>query len=321
MHAKILGTGSYLPDTIVTNDDLAEKLDTSHEWIVERTGITQRHVCGPHETSGSMAKIAAERAIENAGISPHDIDFILVATSTPDNIIPGISCLLQAHFDIHGCPALDIVAACSGFIYGLSIADQYIKTGMAKTVLLVASEAMSRIVDWNDRRTCVLFGDGAGAVIIQATEDKQSGIRSTHLHADGNYHDLLWVPTAIPSQKQEGLEPTVIMKGNEVFKLAVTQLSNSVDEALKANNLTNTDIDWLVPHQANLRIIQAIAKKLNLPLDRVILTVAEHSNTSAASIPLALDAAIRDGRIKRGDTLLLEAFGAGLTWGSALVVY
>lgn len=318
-YARISGTGSYLPSQIITNDDLAKRMDTSHEWIVERTGIEKRHIVGPDETSGSMAKIAAERAIESAGISPKDIDLILVATITPDFIIPSVSCLLQQHFNLSGCAALDIGAACSGFIYGLSIADQYIKTGAAKTILLVATEAMSRIVDWNDRTTCILFGDGAGAVVIQASD--KPGICSTHLHADGNYKDLLWAPSPLPSQKKEGLEPYVMMKGNEVFKLAVNSLSKSVDEVLESNNLENKDIDWLVPHQANMRIISAIAKKLNLPMEKVILTIADHSNTSAASIPLALDAAVRDGRIKRGDKLLLEAFGAGLTWGSALVVY
>ncbi|MDX2164568.1 MAG: beta-ketoacyl-ACP synthase III [Gammaproteobacteria bacterium] len=318
-YARIIGTGSYLPPNIVTNDDLAKRMETTHEWIVERTGIEKRHIAGPDETSGSMAKIAAERAIESAGISPKDIDLILVATVTPDFIIPSVSCLLQDHFNLGGCPAMDIGAACSGFIYGLSIADQYIKTGAAKTILLVASEAMSRIIDWNDRRTCILFGDGAGAVIIQASD--KPGICSTHLHADGGYKDLLWAPSAFPSQKKEGLDPFVIMKGNEVFKLAVNHLSKSVDEVLEANHLKSSDLDWLVPHQANMRIIQAIAKKLNLPMEKVILTIADHSNTSAASIPLAMDAAIRDGRIKRGDKLLLEAFGAGLTWGSALVVY
>jgi len=318
-HTRIIGTGSYLPPTVITNDDLAKKMETSHEWIVERTGIEKRHIAGPDETASTMAIAAAERAIESAGITSKDIDMILVATVTPDFIIPSVSCLLQDHFKLGGRPAFDIGAACSGFIYGLSIADQYIKTGAAKTILLVATEAMSRIVDWNDRRTCILFGDGAGAVVLQASD--KPGICSTHLHADGSYKDLLWAPSAFPSQKKEGLEPYVIMKGNEVFKLAVNSLSKSVDEVLEANHLENKDIDWLVPHQANMRIITAIAKKLNLPMEKVILTIADHSNTSAASIPLALDTAIRDGRIKRGDKLLLEAFGAGLTWGSALVVY
>ncbi len=318
-YTRILGTGSYLPPHVVTNSDLAKRVETSHEWILERTGIEKRHIAGPDETAGSMAKIAAERAIKDAGISLNDIDMILVATVTPDFIIPSVSCLLQQHFNLGGRPAFDIGAACSGFIYGLSISDQYIKNGAAKTILLVATEAMSRIVDWNDRRTCILFGDGAGAVVLQASD--KPGICSTHLHADGSYKDLLWAPSAFPSQKTEGLDPVVIMKGNEVFKLAVNHLSKSVDEVLEANKLTSKDIDWLVPHQANMRIIQAIAKKLNLPMEKVILTIADHSNTSAASIPLAMDAAIREGKIKRGDKLLLEAFGAGLTWGSALVVY
>jgi 3-oxoacyl-[acyl-carrier-protein] synthase III len=318
-YARIIGTGSYLPQQIMTNADLALRIETTNEWIVDRTGIERRHIAGPHETAGSMAEQAARAAIDAAAISPNDIDFIIVATTTPDYICPSVACLLQHRLGIKGCAAFDLVAACSGFIYGMSVADQYIKSGMAKNVLVVASEIMSHLLDWDDRRTCVLFGDGAGAVILQASD--QPGIRSTHIHADGTYEALLWVPSALPAQRKPDIEPTLKMQGNEVFKLAVNTLSQCVDEVLQHNKIKEDEIDWLIPHQANIRIIQGIAKKLNLPMEKVVLTVAEHGNTSAASIPLALDRAVRDGRIKRNDTLLLEAFGAGLTWGSALVDY
>jgi 3-oxoacyl-[acyl-carrier-protein] synthase-3 len=318
-YARIVGTGSYLPPQIMTNAELALRIDTSNEWIVDRTGIERRHIAGPDETAGSMAEQAARAAIASANLQPCDIDFILVATTTPDYICPSVACLLQHRLGISGCPAFDIVAACTGFIYGLSVADLYIKAGLAKNVLVVASEVMSRLVDWDDRRTCVLFGDGAGAVVLQASD--QAGIRSTHIHADGTYEALLWVPSSLPAQRKIGVEPTLKMQGNEVFRLAVNTLSQCVDEVLVHNHINEHEIDWLIPHQANIRIIQAIAKKLDLPMDKVVLTVADHGNTSAASIPLAMDQAIREGRVKRGDTLLLEAFGAGLTWGSALVDY
>ncbi len=318
-YARIVGTGSYLPPQIMTNAELALRIDTSNEWIVDRTGIERRHIAGPDETAGSMAEQAARAAIAAADLQPSDIDFILVATTTPDYICPSVACLLQHRLGISGCPAFDIVAACTGFIYGLSVADLYIKAGMAKNILVVASEVMSRLVDWDDRRTCVLFGDGAGAVVLQASD--QPGIRSTHIHADGAYEALLWVPSSLPAQRKVGVEPTLKMQGNEVFRLAVNTLSQCVDEVLLHNHIDEHEIDWLIPHQANIRIIQAIAKKLDLPMDKVVLTVADHGNTSAASIPLAMDQAIREGRVKKGDTLLLEAFGAGLTWGSALVDY
>lgn len=320
IYARIAGTGGYLPPQILTNSDLASRVDTNNEWIVERTGIQQRHIAASDETAASMAEHAARRAIDSAGLRPEQIDFIVVATATPDYIFPSVACLLQQRLGIPGgVAAFDLVAACTGFVYGLSIAEQYIKSGISKCALVVASEIMSRIVDWNDRRTCVLFGDGAGAVVLQPSSDP--GIRSTHLHADGTYKDLLWVPSPLPGQKKLGQEPFVQMQGNEVFRLAVNHLSKIVDETLHANQMDSSQINWLVPHQANLRIIQAIAKKLQLPVERVILTLAEQGNTSAASIPLALDQGIRDGRIKRGDNLLLEAFGAGLTWGSALITY
>lgn len=316
-YARIIGTGSYLPTQIMTNDELAQKVATNHEWIIERTGIEKRHIAQADEVASSMAEHAARQALNAANISAEKIDMIIVASATPDFIFPSVACVLQARLGIKNCPAFDLSAACTGFIYALSVADQYIKTGFAKTILVVASEIMSRLVDWDDRKTCVLFGDGAGAVILQASD--APGIRSTHIHANGEYQALLWVPSLLPSQRKPGQEPYVNMQGAEVFRLAVNQLSSIVDETLQANNVEGKNIRWVVPHQANLRIIQAIAKKLNLPMEQVIVTVSKHGNTSAASIPLALDEAVRDGRIKRGDTLLLESFGAGLTWGSALV--
>lgn len=319
IYSKIAGTGSYLPEKIMTNADIAERVETSNDWIVERTGIKRRHIAAKDETAATMAEMAAKNAITAANLSPDDIDFIIVATATPDHVFPSVACLLQQRLNISSCPAFDIVAACTGFIYGLSIADQFIKAGIYKNVLVVASEIMSRLIDWDDRKTCILFGDGAGAVVLQASESP--GILSTHLHADGNYKDLLWVPGFFTGEKEKEHPPFIRMQGNEVFRLAVNYLSKVVDEALEANGLSSDKIDWLVPHQANYRIIQAIAKKLNLPLEKVILTVAEQGNTSAASIPLALDTAVRSHKIKRGDHVLLEAFGAGLTWGSALLVY
>lgn len=319
IYTRIAGIGAYLPPNILSNEELSKSVDTSHEWIVERTGIERRHIAGIDETASSMAEVAAREAIKEANILPQDIDFILAATATPDFLFPGVACLLQNRLDTGPCPALDISAACSGFIYGLSIADQYIKNNMAKNILLITTEVMSRLLDWTDRRTCILFGDGAAAVVLQPSENP--GVLSTHLHADGHYKDLLWVPSPLESQRKEGVKAHVNMLGNEVFRIAVNNLSKAVDEALQHNNLDSSAIDWLVPHQANFRIIQAIAKKLNMSMEKVVLTIADHGNTSSASIPLALHRAIRDGRIKRGETLLLEAFGAGLTWGSALVKY
>jgi 3-oxoacyl-[acyl-carrier-protein] synthase-3 len=319
VYSRISGIGAYLPPTVLTNDDISARVDTNHEWIVERTGIKSRHIASAEESAATMAETAAREAVNEANIDFKDIDFILAATATPDYLFPGVACLLQDKLDTSPCPALDISAACSGFIYGLSIADQYIKNGIAKNVLLVTTEVMSRLVDWDDRRTCILFGDGAAAVVLQAA--REPGVLSTHLHADGHYKELLCVPSPLAAQRKQGVEPYVHMQGNEVFRLAVNCLSKSVDEVLMHNKLDSSAIDWLVPHQANLRIIQAIAKKLNMSMEKVILTIAEHGNTSSASIPLAMHTAIRDGRIKRGDNLLLEAFGAGLSWGSALVKY
>ena len=305
----------------MTNAELEQMVDTSDEWIKDRTGISERHIAADGETTCDMAEKAAIEAIKAANIKPDDIDLIIVATTTPDVIFPSTACLLQKKLDIHGCPAFDVQAVCTGFIYALSIADKFIKTGSATTVLVVGSETLSRIIDWTDRSTCVLFADGAGAVVLQ--NSKEPGILSTHIHADGEYEDLLNVPAGISHNSDQLKKGTAFieMQGNEVFKVAVNTLGRIVDETLTYNQMEKKDIDWLVPHQANTRIIAATAKKLDMPMDRVVLTVDKHGNTSAASVPLALDTAVRDGRIKKNDTLLLEAFGGGFTWGSALVNY
>lgn len=319
--ARITGTGSYLPDNVVTNKDLEKMVDTSDQWIRERSGIEQRHIALADQTTVDLAEQAALRAIEASGIKARDIDLIVFATSTPDKIFPSSACILQARLGIHGCPAFDIQAVCSGFVYALSVADKFIKTGSSKKALVIGAEVFSRIIDWQDRGTCVLFGDGAGAVVLEANEE--TGILSTHIHADGQYEELLHVPCGVGSnyeQVKAGLG-FVEMKGSEVFKVAVNTLGKIVDETLQANHMKKSDIDWLVPHQANLRIISATAKKLNMSMDQVVVTVNKHGNTSAASIPLALDVAVRDGRIRRNEVLLLEAFGGGFTWGSALLRY
>lgn len=317
--ARIIGTGGYLPSNVVTNQDLEKLVDTSDQWIRERTGIEQRHIAVEGETTVDLAEQASRNAIEAAGIDASEIDLIIFATSTPDKIFPSSACILQARLDIHGCPAFDIQAVCTGFIYALSIAEKFIKTGSARTALVVGAEVFSRILNWEDRGTCVLFGDGAGAVILQA--DEETGILSSHIHADGKYENLLWVPHGVGDgfdQVKEG-KAFVEMRGNEVFKMAVNTLGRIVDETLAANDMKKSDIDWLVPHQANIRIITATARKLKMSMDQVVVTVNKHGNTSAASVPLALDVAVRDGRIKRGELLLLEAFGGGFTWGSVLV--
>lgn len=319
-YSKILGTGGYLPEKILTNADLEKIVDTTSEWIVERTGIHQRHIAAEHETSLSMAENAARVAMDAAGILPHEIGMIIIATTTPQKMFPSTACLLQQRLGIAGCPAFDLNStACAGFVYALSIADQFIKNGVIKNALVIGSEVMSRVVDWTDRTTCVLFGDGAGAVIIGASEEP--GILSTHLHADGTHKDVLSLTVGFgkPMDVEEALY--IKMTGNQLFKLAVNILGDLFDETLQANSLVKSDIDWLVPHQANIRIIQAMAKKLALPLERVAITLEDQGNTSSASIPLALDKAIRDGRIKRGEMLLLEGFGGGLAWGSALIKY
>lgn len=316
-YSSIMATGSYLPERIMTNAELESMVDTSDEWIQTRTGIKKRHIAAEDETTGDMAEQAARQAIAAADIDVNSIDLIILATSTPDLIYPSTACLLQNRLGIHnGCAAFDIQAVCSGFVYALSIADKYIKSGTAKHALIIGADTNSKILDWTDRSTCVVFGDGAGAVILQANDEP--GIYSTHLHADGAYADLLQVPAGVSNRKGE---PFIKMRGNEVFKIAVKTLGDIVTETLDANGITKNDIDWLVPHQANIRIIAATAKKLDLSMDKVVLTVAEHGNTSAGSIPLALDTAVRAGDIKRGQTLLLEAFGGGFTWGSALLKY
>jgi 3-oxoacyl-[acyl-carrier-protein] synthase-3 len=317
-YARITGTGGYLPENVVTNLELEKTVDTSDQWIRERTGIEQRHIAVDGQTTVDLAEQASLLAIESAGINAQDIDLIVFATSTPDKIFPSSACILQARLDIHGCPAFDIQAVCTGFIYALAVAEKFIKTGTSKKALVVGAEVFSRILNWEDRTTCVLFGDGAGAVILEASEE--TGILSTHIHADGKYENLLRVPYGIADgydQVKAG-KAFVEMKGNEVFKMAVNTLGRIVDETLAANNMMKSDIDWLVPHQANTRIISATAKKLKMSMDQVVVTVNKHGNTSAASVPLALDVAVRDGRIKKNELLLLEAFGGGFTWGSVL---
>ncbi|WP_336368275.1 beta-ketoacyl-ACP synthase III [Marinobacter sp. C2H3] len=320
-YARIAGTGAYLPEKVLTNQDLESLVETSDEWIRERTGIEQRHIAADGQTTVDLAEHAARQAIDAAGLKPADIDLIVFATSTPDKIFPSSACILQARLGIHGCPAFDIQAVCSGFVYALSVADKFVKTGSSKRALVIGAEVFSRIINWQDRGTCVLFGDGAGAVVLEANEE--TGILSTHLHADGQYEELLHVPCGIADgfDRVKAGEAFVEMKGNEVFKVAVNTLGKIVDETLAANRMKKSDVDWLVPHQANLRIIAATARKLKMGMDRVVVTVNKHGNTSAASIPLALDAAVRDGRIQRDDVLLLEAFGGGFTWGSALIRY
>ena len=318
-YSKIAGTGSYLPKKILSNADLEKMIDTTDEWIFSRTGIRQRHIAAKGEHTSDLALEAAKNAIASAGIAAGDIDLIIIATTTPDKIFPSVATMVQRKLGIAGCPAFDIQAVCSGFVYALATADNFIKAGAAKCALVIGAETFSRITDYTDRGNCILWGDGAGAVILQAyhsTDNEKQGIISTHLHADGNFEKMLHVP-----RKHDGTPDTVTMEGNAVFKMAVNTLDQIVDETLNANNMQKSDIDWLVPHQANIRILQATAKKLDMPMDKVVVTVDTHGNTSAASIPLALDVAVRDGRIKRGDVILMEAFGGGFTWGSALIKY
>jgi 3-oxoacyl-[acyl-carrier-protein] synthase-3 len=320
-YAKIAGTGSYLPEKILTNHDLEKMVETNDEWIRDRTGIEERHIAADDEFTVDLAEQAALRAIEASGKKASDIDLIIVATTTPDRVFPSTACLLQQRLDIHGCAAFDVQAVCTGFVYALGIADRFFRSGSTKCALIVGAETLSRVVDWTDRGTCVLFGDGAGAVVLEASEEP--GIMSSHLHADGSYESLLTVNYGVSTEASQLIEGNggITMKGNEVFKMAVNTLGRIVDETLAANQLKKSDVDWLVPHQANLRIINATAKKLGLSTDHVVITVNKHGNTSAASVPLALDVAVRDGRIKRGEILLLEAFGGGFTWGSALIRY
>ena len=313
-YSKISGTGSYLPQKILSNKDLETMVDTTDEWFFTRTGIRERHIAAAGEFTSDLALEAAKNAIASAGIAASDIDLIIVATTTPDKVFPSVATMLQRKLGVAGCPAFDVQAVCSGFIYALATADSFIKVGSSKCALVIGAETFSRITDYTDRGNCILWGDGAGAVILQASQEQ--GIISTHLHADGNYENMLHVP-----RKQDGTPDTVTMEGNAVFKMAVNTLDQIVDETLAANGMQKSDIDWLVPHQANIRILQATAKKLDMPMDKVVVTVDKHGNTSAASIPLALDVAVRDGRIKRGDVILMEAFGGGFTWGSTLIKY
>jgi 3-oxoacyl-[acyl-carrier-protein] synthase-3 len=321
IYSRIAGTGSFLPARIVTNAELAAQVETSDEWIVSRTGIRQRHKAADGETTGDLAFGAATAAMLAAGVEAKDIDLIVLGTTTPDLIFPSTACLLQHRLGANGCPAFDVNAACCGFIYALTIADKFIRSGSVKTALVVGSETLSRMVDWSDRSTCVLFGDGAGAVVLKAAQEP--GILSAHMHADGGYKDLLWNPVGVSvgftDEKNHGSR--VMMKGNDVFKVAVKTLDRVVDETLEFNQLDKHAIDWLIPHQANLRIIQATAKRLDMPMERVIVTVDKHGNTSSGSVPLALDYGVRSGKIQRGQLLLLEAFGGGFTWGSALIRY
>lgn len=321
IYARIAGTGSFLPERIVTNADLEAQVDTSDEWIVSRSGIRQRHIAADGQTTGDLAFGAAIAALKAADVNASDIDLIVVGTTTPDLIFPSTACLLQHRIGANGCAAFDVNAACSGFIYALSVADKFIRSGTVKTALVVGAETLSRMIDWSDRSTCVLFGDGAGAVVLKASDE--AGVMSTHLHADGGYKELLWNPVGVSvgfkHEKNHGVR--VLMQGRDVFKVAVKTLDRVVDETLQANGLDKHAIDWLIPHQANLRIIQATAKRLDLPMERVIVTVDKHANTSAGSVPLALDLAVRSGKIQRGQLLLLEAFGGGFTWGSALLRY
>ena len=317
-YARIIGTGSYLPAYILTNAELEKRVDTSDEWIVSRTGIRERHVAAAHETTSDLATAAALAALEAAGIAPNQIDLIVVATTTPDFIFPSTACLVQQKLGItNSCPAFDLQAVCSGFVYALTTGEQFIRSGQCKNVLVIGAETFSRITDWDDRTNCILWGDGAGAVVLQASD--VPGIISAHLHADGRHEALLKVPAGPSAGYME--KAVIHMEGNAVFKMAVNTLDAIVDETLAANVRLVSQIDWLVPHQANIRIIQATAKKLGMSMDRVVITVDKHGNTSAASIPLALDTAVRDGRIQRGETILMEAFGGGFTWGSVLVKY
>jgi 3-oxoacyl-[acyl-carrier-protein] synthase-3 len=317
-YSRILGTGSYLPARILTNADLERLVETSDQWIVDRTGIRERHIAAEGELTSDLATQAARAALEAAEVVIDDIDLLLVATTTPDLVFPSTACIVQSKLGMtNGKPAFDLQAVCSGFVYALSVADQFIRTGAAKHVLVIGAETLSRITDWNDRSNCILWGDGAGAVVLGAADEP--GILATHIHADGRHKELLRTTTGASTGLHE--PPYMRMEGNAVFKMAVNTLDRIVDETLEANGLVKSDIDWLVPHQANIRIISATAKKLGMSMDRVVTTVAGHGNTSAASVPLAFDVAVRDGRIRRGQTVLMEAFGGGFTWGSALLKF
>jgi len=321
IYSRIAGTGRYLPERVLTNADLEEMVDTTDEWIRTRTGIEQRHVAAEDELTSDLCVEAAKIAMESAGVGPEDIDLIVVGTTSPDLIFPNIATIIQHKMGIPACAAFSIEAACTGFIYALSSADKFIRAGDTKCALVIGAEIITKLIDWDDRSTCVLFGDGAGAVILQPSAEQ--GIISTHLGADGQYKDLLYYPVGVSQNlAAAGVgDSRIMMSGNEVFKVAVRTLASVAEEALNANDIELEDLDWLIPHQANLRIIQATAKRLGYPMEKVIQTVQVHGNTSAASVPMALDVGVRDGRIQRGQLLLLEAFGGGFTWGSVLLRY
>ena len=321
IYSRIEGTGRYLPERIMTNAELEKMVDTTDEWIRTRTGVERRHVASEDQTTSDLCVEAAKCAMESAGITADEIDLIVIGTTSPDLIFPNVATIVQERLGIHGCPAFSIEAACTGFIYALSTTDKFIRTGATQCALVIGAEIITKLTDWTDRTTCVLFGDGAGAVIVKPSEEE--GIISTHLGADGKYRDLLYYPVgASKDLAKAGLgDSRIMMKGNEVFKVAVRTLGRVAEEALNANGIDQDDLDWLIPHQANLRIMQATAKRLGLPMHKVIQTVQDHGNTSAASVPMALDVAVRDGRIQRGQLLLLEAFGGGFTWGSILLRY
>lgn len=321
IYSRIAGTGRYLPERVMTNFDLERMVDTSDEWIRTRTGVERRHIASEEQSTSDLCVEAAKIAMDEAGVGPGDIDMIAVGTTSPDLVFPNVGTLVQQRLDIHGCPAFSVEAACTGFIYALSMADKFVRAGESKCALVIGAEILSKLVDWTDRSTCVLFGDGAGAMVLKPSEEP--GILSCHLGADGQYKELLYYPYGASKQLEKaGLEDAkIIMSGNEVFKVAVKTLGSVAEEALRANGVTTEDVDWFVPHQANLRIIQATAKRLELPMEKVVLTVQDHGNTSAASVPMALDVAIRDGRVQRGQLVLMEAFGGGFTWGSILMRY
>ncbi len=321
IYSRIAGTGRYLPERVLTNADLEKMVDTSDEWIRTRTGVERRHIASDEQTCSDLCVIAAQRALDAAGITAADVDLVIVGTTTPDVLFPNIGTIVQHRLGIPPCPAFSLEAACTGFLYALSTADKFVRTGESKHALVIGAEVLSKIVDWSDRSTCVLFGDGAGAVVLEPSEE--AGIISTHLGADGQYRDLLYYPYGASKdlRKTAQEDAKIMMKGNEVFKVAVKTLGGVAEQALTSNGIDKNDLDWLVPHQANLRIIQATAKRLELPMEKVILTVQDHGNTSAASVPLAFDTAVRDGRIERGQLVLMEAFGGGFTWGSALLRY
>jgi len=321
IYSRIIATGSALPDRVLTNADLEKFVDTSDEWIHSRTGIRQRHIAAEGQTTGDLAFLAAQRALETAGVKASDLDLIILGTTTPDIIFPSTACLVQHRLGANGCAAFDVNAACSGFVYALGIADKFIRSGQSKKVLVIGAETLTRMIDWNERETCVLFGDGAGAVVLEASSEP--GIYATCLHADGGFKELLWNPVGVSAgftdEPNHGVR--IKMSGREVFKVAVKTLDSLVEETLKAAGMEASQLDWLIPHQANLRIIEATAKRLNMSMDNVIVTVDQHANTSSGSVPLALDHAVRSGKVKRGQNLLLEAFGGGFTWASALLRY